>query len=176
VKSIYFRTQRSIDECRRRLEERVGKSRWRLFFAWFSVGLGRYCQEPLQGTVDADGFDVVETGPKGWGVRKPWVQGRWASQGESTIIRLHPYMKAMYWAELLFRGVLCGGILTFLAIAISGQMSHRVASACLVGFSAVCMAALSWLHLRQLSSLGKEMVRRFGVLFEAEPIHPASDG
>ena len=170
MEPIYLRTRLPISECQRRLEERVGKPRWRLAVGDPILTFGRHCEKPLQGTVEPHGFDVAETGPRGWGAEEPLVRGRWAALGPVTIMRLQPYVTRGFWAQQVFAGVVCGGVLTFVALAITRSMSSSAAGACLLGLSAMCIAVLLWLHSRRLSSLGRELTQRFGVLFEAEPI------
>ncbi|MCD4823118.1 MAG: hypothetical protein K8S55_00790 [Phycisphaerae bacterium] len=168
MEPVYLRTQLPISECQRRLEDRVGKPRWRLFVDVTSLGFGRYCQKPLQGTVKPDGFDVAET--RDGGAENPLVRGRWATLEGATIIRLQPYGTWGFWAGHIFAGIVCGGVLTVIAVAIAGSMSGLAAGAYLLGFSAMCIAVMLWHHSRRLSSLGRELTQRFAVFFEAETI------
>lgn len=176
MEPIYLRTRLPIGECRRRLEDRVGKPRWRSGFVWLGLLFGRYCERPLHGTVEQGGFDVAETGTRGWGTRAPLMRGQWTTTGDWTVLRLQPYVRWGSWAEQVFAGVVCGGVLTFIAITIAGTMSDSTACACLLAFSIVSIAALVWLHSRQLLSLARDLARRFGVLFEAELMEEPEGG
>ena len=166
MKPSYLRTQLPISECRRRLDQRVGKPRWRLDL----FGLGRYCDEPLQGSVTPDGFDIAETGPRGWEAYDPLVRGRWTQLGGDTIMRIQPYAKLSLWVSLVFGGVICAGALTFIVGAVAGAMTDLEVGACLLGFFATSTVLLLWSTSRRQSSLGREFARRLGVLFEAQPV------
>lgn len=173
VRPIYLRTRLPTAECRRRLEDRVGKPRWQFVLRFLGFALGRHCDKPLQGTIEPCGFDIAETGPQGWGAEDPRTRARWVVLGEWTVIRLQPYATWGFWAGHLFCGIIAGGVLTFMALIIVGSMSDSVIGACLLGFSTVCVATVLRFHSRRLSSLGKDLARRFGVLFEAETIEEA---
>ena len=170
VEPIYLRTQLPMSECQLRLEDRVGKPRWWLAVGFLSIGFGRHCEEPLQGTVKPDGFDVAETGARGWRAEAPLIRGRWTARGGVTIMRLQPYVRRRFWAGPVLAGVFCGGVLTLVSVTVAGSMGIWAAGAFLLGLSAMCIAVLLWHHSRRVSSLGRELARRLGVLFEAEPI------
>ena len=63
-----------------------------------------------------------------------------------------------------------GAVLTMFLLAIAGSMSCWDAGAWWLGLSVLCTAALWWLHLRPVFRGGRELARRLGVLFDAEPM------
>jgi len=170
METVCLRTGLSPEECRHRLDHRVGKARLRWRFWWVGMGLGYECDQPLCGTVGPGGFDAMETGPEGMGSTLPRVRGRWEAAGEHTILRIRPYLRVYERALHSIGFAALGAFLVFPAIAIWGPMDSATAGWLLLGLSTGFYLFGLGIHALQMRSRGRELVRKLAVLLEAQAV------
>ncbi|MGB2824842.1 MAG: hypothetical protein WBF17_27970 [Phycisphaerae bacterium] len=168
--AAYLSTNLTPEECRRRLESRLGEARWRFRFHLLGVGWGPRCDEPLTGRVGANGFGVVETqgGNCPWSIR---VRGQWvASEGE-TLIELRAGLTRLGWAAITW---IPGG-LWLAIILLHGLAADHLSGVVLLAviFGAFFLLA-TVLHSLQLWRAARRLVAKFRTLFEARSIEGTS--
>ena len=171
--TVCLRTKLSLQECCRRVDSRVGEARLRWRFWWVGMGLDYECDKPLCGTVDHGGFDVRETGPEGVGRTLPRVRGRWEAAGRHTILRIRPYLRVHERALQSIGFAFLGAFMIFPVGAIwRDPMDSATAGWLLLGLSTGFYLLGLGIHALQMRSRGRELVRKFAVLLEAEPVEP----
>jgi hypothetical protein len=172
METICLRTKLSSEQCRHRLDTRVGKARWRWKFSWFGFGPVHECDKPLCGTVDPDGFDFIETGPEGRVGTLPRVHAQWEAEGEHAILRIRPYLTVYQRAIQSLGFAFLGAVLTLPALWILGPMDSATLGCLMAGLSAGCYIFGLGIHARQMRLRGEQLAGKLAVLFEAQPVDP----
>jgi len=130
--------------------------------------LVKYCDRPLCGLVREDGFDIVETGPKGRVVRDPRIRGRWAAVGDRTIIRLDFYSKWYEWTGMAIGSVVFGSAVAALATSAFRSLPISTFAVMVLCFAAVIAGLLFWRWHIRTTSQGEALAPKLAVLFEGE--------
>jgi hypothetical protein len=172
METVCLRTKLSPEQCRQRLDHRVGEARWRWGFSWFGFGVGPECDKPLCGTVGPDGFDFIETGPQGRGGTPPRIRGQWRADGEHTILHVVPYLRVYQRAFQSLGFAVLGAILTLPALAVIGPMNSATVGFLLAGLSTGCYIFGLGIHARQMRLRGRKLAEKVAVLLDAQPVDP----
>jgi hypothetical protein len=137
------------------------------------MSLNLECDRPLCGTVDHGGFDVRETGPEGAAGTLPRVRGTWEVGGKHTIVRIRPYLRVHERALQSIGFAILGACMILPVGAIwRDPMDSATAGSLLLGLSTGFYLLGLGIHALQMRSRGRELVRKFAVLLEAQPVDP----
>jgi len=172
METVCLRTKLSPEQCRHRLDHRVGAARWRWRSSWFGVGFGPECDKPLCGTVGPDGFDVIESDLEGNGFMLPRVHGQWQADREHTILHIAPYLRVYQRAFQSLGFAVFGAILTLPALAVIGPMGSVPLAILIAGLSTGSYIFGLGIHARQMRLRGRELAGKVATLLDAQPVDP----